>query len=204
MATGQFPGRPANVETTNTGTVYHVQEDGSKVIAGSRRPDGTFRKPVRVRAGYTPLEENRYNGPEAQQRFHARGIPGMGPADAPAQQSRSSRPTTSSSGFPPGYAPDTSVPKAKAKPKAKPKAESAPKAKAEPKAKAAAAPPEAEPVKPENRLRNLRKKLTEIASLEEKATKETLSEAQKEKVSRKEELEKEVDEIEKEIAKLQI
>eukprot|EP00913_Durusdinium_trenchii_P024672 g23159.t1 len=92
---GQIP-RPANVEVTNTGTVYHVQEDGTKVwsiavrlfhrntpqvIAGSRRPDGTYRKPVRVRAGYTPLEENLYKGPEVQQRAQARGIPGLGPVE---------------------------------------------------------------------------------------------------------------------------
>ena len=47
-------------------------DNGLQVIAGSRRPDGTYRKPVRVRAGYTPLEENLYKGPEAQQRAQAR------------------------------------------------------------------------------------------------------------------------------------
>eukprot|EP00438_Fugacium_kawagutii_P011533 Skav230141 [mRNA] locus=scaffold1301:177911:186300:- [translate_table: standard] len=114
---GQIP-RPTNVETTNTGTVYHIQDDGSKVIAGSRRPDGTYRKPVRVRAGYTPLEENLYKGPEAQQRAQARSghIPGMAPESEPKV-------------------------KAKAKPKAaQAKAEVKPKAEAAPKAEAKAEP----------------------------------------------------------------
>ncbi|CAK8986745.1 unnamed protein product [Durusdinium trenchii] len=153
---GQIP-RPANVEVTNTGTVYHVQEDGTKVIAGSRRPDGTYRKPVRVRAGYTPLEENLYKGPEVQQRAQARGIPGLGPVET----QRPSR-----SGCIPGMAPEKE-PKAKAKAPSTPKAEGEkPKAKAAPKADAKAKAAPAEPAKPENRLRNLRKKLAEINSLE--------------------------------------
>lgn len=157
---GQIP-RPTNVETTNTGTTYHIQEDGSKVIAGTRRPDGTYRKPVRVRAGYTPLEENLYKGPEVQQRAQARGIPGLGP--------ETQRPSARS-GHIPGMAPDSEP---KAKPKAKPKEPKEPKPqapKAEVKAKAAPkAEAKAEPAKPENRLRNLRKKLAEIDALEERA-----------------------------------
>ncbi|CAE8732544.1 unnamed protein product, partial [Polarella glacialis] len=120
------------VQTTNTGSVYHVQEDGSKVIAPTRRPDGTLRKPVRVRAGYTPLEENTYKGPEVQQRFASRGIPGMGPSE-PAPE-RSSRPASGGGyvpGFPPGYVPE---PKAKAKAKAETQVKAAAKPKAEPKA----------------------------------------------------------------------
>eukprot|EP00435_Cladocopium_sp_Y103_P051033 s931_g15.t1 len=186
---GQIP-RPTNVETTNTGTTYHVQEDGSKVIAGSRRPDGTYRKPVRVRAGYTPLEENLYKGPEVQQRSQARGIPGLGPEPQSAARS----------GHIPGMAPD-SEPKAKpkvAKPKEPKPAKAEVKAKAAPKAEA-----KAEPAKPENRLRNLRKKLAEIDALEERAASD-LSEEQKQKISRKDELQKEVEDLEKEIAQLQI
>eukprot|EP00434_Breviolum_minutum_P040883 symbB.v1.2.036350.t1/scaffold5111.1/size30776/6 len=157
---GQVP-RPTNVETTNTGTVYHIQEDGSKVIAGSRRPDGTYRKPVRVRAGYTPLEENLYKGPEAQQRAQARGIPGLDTGTLPR------------SGYVPRI-PGLAREEPKAKPKAsKPKAVATTKAEVKPKA-APKAEAKAEPVKPENRLRNLRKKLVEISCLEER---DDLSEA---------------------------
>lgn len=34
-----------------------VNEDGERVIRGTRRPDGTYRKDVKVRAGYTPQDE---------------------------------------------------------------------------------------------------------------------------------------------------
>lgn len=36
---------------------YTVNESGERVIAGSRRPDGTVRKELRVRAGYVPQDE---------------------------------------------------------------------------------------------------------------------------------------------------
>ena len=32
-------------------------EDGERVIRGTRRPDGTYRKDVKVRAGYIPQDE---------------------------------------------------------------------------------------------------------------------------------------------------
>jgi len=59
-------------------------DDDCDVIPGSRRPDGTLRKEIRVRKGYVP--------PEQQQRFETKGtrfrdsqvpgfVPGMDPAD---------------------------------------------------------------------------------------------------------------------------
>lgn len=36
---------------------YTVNESGERVIASSRRPDGTLRKERRVRAGYVPQDE---------------------------------------------------------------------------------------------------------------------------------------------------
>jgi partner of Y14 and mago protein len=36
---------------------YTVRDNGEQVLAGSRRPDGTIRKERRIRAGYTPQDE---------------------------------------------------------------------------------------------------------------------------------------------------
>lgn len=33
------------------------EEQAERVIGGTRRPDGTVRKEIRVRAGYVPLDE---------------------------------------------------------------------------------------------------------------------------------------------------
>lgn len=36
---------------------YIITNDGEKILPGSRRPDGTLRKERRIRAGYTPQDE---------------------------------------------------------------------------------------------------------------------------------------------------
>jgi len=51
------------IEKTTYGETYVVQDDGSKVIPESKRPDGTYRKPIRVKEGFTPAGETRYDGP---------------------------------------------------------------------------------------------------------------------------------------------
>jgi len=175
-----------SVEKTNTGTTYNIQDDGSKVIASTRRPDGTLRKPIRVRAGYTPLEENLYKGPDVQQK--------------------------AKSGFPPGFQPDEPAKAQQKKPKEKkepkPKEPTPPAtskaAHKEPEAPVAEA---AAPAAPEKRLRNLRKKLLDISNLEERAANDgvdALTPEQREKVARRAEVEAEVQEIEKQLAALQL
>jgi len=37
--------------------VVTMAESGERIIPGSRRPDGTLRKDIRVRPGYVPIEE---------------------------------------------------------------------------------------------------------------------------------------------------
>jgi hypothetical protein len=55
---------------------YVINENGEKVLAASRRPDGTLRKERRIRAGYTPQDE--------QPVYQSQGVmvrePGAGPA----------------------------------------------------------------------------------------------------------------------------
>jgi partner of Y14 and mago protein len=41
----------------DTGTVDKGKDVGQRVIAPTRRPDGSLRKEIRIRAGYTPQDE---------------------------------------------------------------------------------------------------------------------------------------------------
>ncbi|KAL3685240.1 hypothetical protein R1sor_003262 [Riccia sorocarpa] len=40
-----------------SGHSAEAQKEGERILAATRRPDGTLRKPVRIRAGYTPQDE---------------------------------------------------------------------------------------------------------------------------------------------------
>jgi len=56
------------------------QQQQHVIIPGSRRPDGTFRKDIKVRAGYTPLDEvPRYEstGKKFMKEVKEVGIPGI-------------------------------------------------------------------------------------------------------------------------------
>jgi len=213
----------AGLETTNTGTIYHVQDDGSKVIAPSRRPDGTLRKPIRVRAGYTPLEENVYKGPEVKQIADSRRDRGCIPGYTPEPPSTGATRPVASQRIPgqiPGAVFVETAPAKPSKPKPAKQKENAAKenssaaaaaSKTASSAKAAAAPPPAAepaaPAKPENRLRNLRKKLLEIHMLQARVGVEGVGEVPAEvmlKINRKEEVEAEIAEIEAQLADLKV
>ncbi|PFH34154.1 mago binding protein [Besnoitia besnoiti] len=83
-------------ERTDMGERYLVDlTTGEKVIPGSRRPDGTYRKEIRVRAGYTPLDERRTFQTRQQLSRNERQATGA----------RGGVPGATFAGFPPGYAP---------------------------------------------------------------------------------------------------
>ena len=44
--------------------------EGERVIRGTRRPDGTYRKDVKVKAGYTPQDEQPVYIPRGAQVSH--------------------------------------------------------------------------------------------------------------------------------------
>ncbi|KAK9825265.1 hypothetical protein WJX74_004533 [Apatococcus lobatus] len=61
-------------------------EDGERVIRGSRRPDGTYRKDIRVKAGYVPLEEQAtFSSRSSQFRNGPGRVPGLIIDEVPEQ-----------------------------------------------------------------------------------------------------------------------
>lgn len=212
-----------DVSKTQMGTVYVEQEDGSKVIPGSRRPDGTMRKPVRVKEGYTPTEENKYESMGAKMAARSAYPPGFAPPEEPTktripglpddfvEQNNKAAKKKKNKAEKKANAENAAVadeaPKEKATPKMEPKPEPklTPKVapKEEPKKEAIAEPEkQVEPEKqaePEKRLKNVKKKLNEIDTLLAKP-KGSLSEDQQKKVATKAEFEAEVKYLEKVIA----
>jgi len=62
-------------------------DENAEVVPGSRRPDGTYRKPVRVKKGYVP--------PEEQEKFRTVDTTPVGVVGAdPAEQNTKPKPTT--------------------------------------------------------------------------------------------------------------
>ncbi|KAL8276105.1 hypothetical protein RQP46_011487 [Phenoliferia psychrophenolica] len=61
-----------------------IDKDGTRVVQGSRRPDGTYRKELKIRPGFTPEEDvTRYRttrAAEAEARAAIKGrVPGLAP-----------------------------------------------------------------------------------------------------------------------------
>eukprot|EP00878_Enallax_costatus_P044687 GHUV01053396.1.p1 GENE.GHUV01053396.1~~GHUV01053396.1.p1 ORF type:complete len:112 (+),score=32.98 GHUV01053396.1:259-594(+) len=62
---------------------YIVNENGEKVLLGSRRPDGTIRKERRIRAGYIPQDEQAvYESRGMMARANIPRCPGLDSAQA--------------------------------------------------------------------------------------------------------------------------
>ncbi|KAL2343146.1 hypothetical protein Fmac_004431 [Flemingia macrophylla] len=69
-------------------------KEGERIVGPSRRPDGTLRKPIRIRAGYTPQDEVAKYQPKAallKKEMGSSGPPGYDPdaADAARPKTKS-------------------------------------------------------------------------------------------------------------------
>lgn len=190
-------------QTTTTGETYVVNvATGEKVIPGSLRPDGTMRKPIKVRPGYTPVEERRTFRTRQQlsreeHRAHVgSAIPGLTPVDedrpasSNSSKSRKTKPSSDTS---------SSTPQAKQaqnnfrSPDAQDKL-------CEQVEKLSIGNDAEQPIAtdPNKRLRNIRKKINEIIDLEKKvAMGEQPTPQQLEKIKRKSALLAEAAELER-------
>ncbi|PNW82445.1 hypothetical protein CHLRE_06g279250v5 [Chlamydomonas reinhardtii] len=177
-------------------------ETGEKVIAGSVRPDGTVRKERRIRAGYTPQDEQPvYQSRGTVAKASIPTCPGMDEAEVAALKAAASKgKKPASSGQP-------------AAPKPKPAASAAP---SKPATAAAAAAPatkpavEAPPAAPEDpkvalekQIRNLGKKVRQCAEIaEKKAGGAKLDPDQESKLAKSLEWQQEIKQLEEQLAKL--
>ncbi|GFR42371.1 hypothetical protein Agub_g3026 [Astrephomene gubernaculifera] len=178
-------------------------ETGERVIAGSVRPDGTVRKERRIRAGYTPQDEQpvyQSRGTVAKQNVPT--CPGMDEAEVAALKQQAAKGKKPSN---PSSQPAKPKPAATQQQPSSSGNGSSAAASAQPAAPAPA--PAAAPEDPkaalEKQIRTLRKKVRQCADLAEKrAAGGSLDKDQEEKLARGAEWEKEVQQLEEQLAKL--
>ncbi|KAL8432211.1 hypothetical protein Efla_005107 [Eimeria flavescens] len=187
-------------QTTATGETYLLNvATGEKVIPGSLRPDGTMRKPIKVRPGYIPVEERRTFRTRQQlsREEHRANVGSSIPGLLPVEEENSARSSSSS--------------KQKKKKKAGAAAAKSPKLQQQQQQQQQQQDEEALAaqlqekltvgVDPSKRLRNLKKKLSEIAELEKKVAEgATATPEQLEKLGRKAALLAEVASLEEAVA----
>ncbi|CAN8311994.1 unnamed protein product [Cochlearia groenlandica] len=69
-------------------------KEGERILEPTRRPDGTLRKPIRIRAGYTPQDEvvtYKSKGSLMKKEIESLGPPGYGPDPTPKPKTKSAK-----------------------------------------------------------------------------------------------------------------
>ncbi|KND00287.1 uncharacterized protein SPPG_04616 [Spizellomyces punctatus DAOM BR117] len=167
-------------------------QSGDRVIPATRRPDGSVRKERKVRPGYVPQEDvSRYTNAKVEATRVPEGyVPGIGvvqPSEASTVTSKSAKKNAKRRAKKAGEKDQQDGPAEKVTTTPDSKALSDTPAKTQATA----------PVDIEKKLKNLRKKLRQIEELQEKQAKGgNLIQEQRDKLSGKKDVEKEIAELE--------